>query len=182
MRVRTARGARRLQGRHALNSVIAECAGAAAMAGSRALSFCVWCGWLAAAGRPGGGVGRGRGLGAATRFGGAQGREGAGSGWGMPEMAACCPGAGARVLHGACVFWSLPVRLSASGFGQPLWPRLMAVWPDDGCASTALPQLLRRTFFPWAFHPARKRAGTPDAPIPRAARKPAFAVLRCAAG
>lgn len=182
MRVRTACGARRSQGGHALRSVIAGVCRGSGDGGVAHSVFCVRCGGLAAAGRPGGAVGRWRGLGPAARCGGAQGREGAGSGWGMSGMAACCPGAGARVLHGACVFWSLPVRLPAPGFGQPRWPRLMAVWPDDGCASTALPQLLRRTFFPWAFHPARKRAGTPDAPIPREPRKPGFAVLRCAAG
>lgn len=138
--------------------------------GAGGSGFAWWRGRAMAGAWPGGAVRRrarpGRSrfwLGDAGDGGALPGRWGTGPGW--------CP----RLLCAA----GAPV---CSRFRATRRPRLMAVWPDDGCASTALPQLLRRTFFPWAFHPARKRAGTPDAPIPREPRKPAFAVLRCAAG
>jgi conjugative transfer signal peptidase TraF len=40
------------------------------------------------------------------------------------------------------------------------------IWPKDGCASIAWAAMAAaKTFFPWACHPARKRAGTPVRPF-----------------
>ena len=62
---------------------------------------------------------------------------------------------------------------------------LASHWLDLAEGQLRLDRLNRNgggeTFFPWAFHPAHKRAGTP-VPIPRAGQESlAAAILRCAA-
>lgn len=59
-----------------------------------------------------------------------------------------------------------PLFLAAFAVSRPIWrgaplASLMAVWPDVGCASKALPQLLRPDFLPLDTPPRAQARGDP---------------------